>query len=544
MRLRNTMSRRQLLHGSLPLLSARKFSPASTRNKRPNVVMIVTDDQRYDELGCTGHPNVKTPHIDALASRGAIFENFFATSAVCLPARANLFTGQWERCHTVGGGGGRALSSEQWRQTFPMLLRRAGYFTGIIGKCNVMGTRQNEVDYYCGSDGTALGFYPKEFGPGKVLFHGAKSDTQVEVLGEAAADFLGTDHSFYERSLPGMRRYLARRPSDKPFLLYVAVEVPHGTGTRTMQQRPTDDPLYRTAYRDRMDRMRLVPGYVAKDEVKSRKLPLRVYGGIQHENYGYTANPATMREQEVRNCQTITGVDRLVGSIREQLERLDEADNTIFVFTSDQGIMYGEFGYGGKALLYEPAIHVPLIIYDPRPGGTREQRVKDKLSVTPDIAPTVLELCGVDIPPSMQGRSLVPLLQGKRAPWREDFFCECLMMSQDYPLVQGVRGSRWKYMRYWPIRPVPADYREVLNLGLNGEMPEYEELYDLKSDPGEQRNLAGDPSHERTLRRMRNRCVELQAQSLGRRPEAQLPSQTIKSWQNSERDYYQMLDAG
>ena len=514
---------------------------ARARASRPNIVFLLTDDQRYDELGCTGHPVMRTPNIDALAREGVRFDRFFATTATCLPARTNLVTGQWERCHTIGWPGERALSTRQWADTFPMVLKRAGYFTGLIGKCNIRGVRQSQLDYYCGSDDTALGFYPKEYGTGRVLFRGARAEAQVEVIGEAAEDFLGTEHGFYERSLPGMRRFLGRRPPDRPFLLYLAFEVPHAIGTLTMQQRPTDDALYRTAYRDQIERMPLVPGYVAQRDVKTRKLPKEIYSGVQSDPYSYRFTPERLREHQVRICQTISGVDRLVGRIRKRLAELGLAENTIIIFTSDQGIMHGEWGYGGKALLYEPSIHVPLIIHDPRPGAPRGRRVREELTVTADVAPTILDLCGLTPPDRMQGRSLVPLMRHQKVPWREDFFCECQMLGQDYPIVHGVRGKRWKYMRYWPIRPCPPDYREILNLGLGGEPPAYEELYDLQTDPAEQHNLATDARHRGELASLRRRCTALGRESLGRDPDAPLPSETTQAWKDEMKDFYDVL---
>jgi arylsulfatase A-like enzyme len=512
--------------------------------RAPNVVFLLTDDQRYDELGCTGHPLLKTPNIDAIARDGVSFGNFFVTTASCLPNRTTLVTGQWERCHTVGWQGDRALSERQWAGTFPMILRRAGYFTGLIGKSNIHGLRQSEWDYYCGSDTTALGFYPKEnarsAGP---LLRGARSETQVEVLGEVARDFLGTDHGFHDRSAQRIREFFGRRPENQPFFLYLCFNVPHSGGTLTMEQRPSDDALYRTAYRDQIDRMPLVPGYVAQSDVRTPKLPVTIYSGNQISSYDYRKTPAGLREHQVRICQTVSGVDRLLGEVRKQLTQLGLAGNTIIVYSSDNGIMRGEWGYGGKCLLYEPSIHVPLIFYDPRPGAPHGRQVRDPLAVSPDVAPTILDLCGLKPPATMQGRSLKPLMRGHRAAWRDDFFCECNILLQEYPLVQGVRSRRWKYMRYWPIRPVPEDYREILNLGLRGERPAYEELYDLREDPGESRNLAGVPGFGAPLNAMRERCVRLLAASLGRRAEDPLPSMAIAEWQRDMRPFYEALKA-
>jgi arylsulfatase A-like enzyme len=199
--------------------------------------------------------------------------------------------------------------------------------------------------------------------------------------------------------------------------------------------------------------------------------------------------------------------------------------------------MHGEWGYGGKCLLYEPSIHVPLIIHDPR-GEACRGLVRHELAVSPDVAPTILELCGLQPPATMQGRSLFPLTRGGEVTWRKDFFAECLMLGQNYPVVQGVRGERWKYMRYWPYQPAPHDYRDVLNLGLRGEAPAYEELFDLQNDPTERQNLAGTAEHSVQLAAMGRRCVELQREALGRPPEAPLYSGTLKEWKTEMADYY------
>ncbi|MCU0873298.1 MAG: sulfatase-like hydrolase/transferase, partial [Pirellulaceae bacterium] len=289
-----------------------------------------------------------------------------------------------------------------------------------------------------------------------------------------------------------------------------------------------DDALYRTAYRDVESQMPLPPGYTAEADVKTPKLPLDVYSGKQIASYDYRRTPETLREQRVRVCQTVTGIDRVVGQILEQLKRLGQADNTIIVYSSDNGILHGEHGYGGKCLLYDPSIRVPLIIRDPRlPADRRGRRVKE-LVVSQDVAPTILDLCGIATPGGMQGRSLRPLLWGEPVEWRSDFFCESLILLQDYPVIQGVRSLDWKYIRYWPNRNAPEDYRGLLNLGLNGESPAYEELFHLAADPLEQSNLASDPKQAARLQAMRTRCVELVRETRGD-PQA-LPTIPIAEW--------------
>ena len=286
---------------------------------KPNVVFILADDQRFDELGCTGDPIVKTPNIDRLAREGVLFENSFVTSASCLPNRTSLLTGQWERRHTVGWNSGSALSREQWADTFPMVLKRNGYATAYLGKNHTPGLRYWDFDYYYGNRLGHLGFYPKAAQP---IFNNATADTQPEILGEGAANFLETDARVREArrgARPGV--FLRERPKDKPFFLYVCFNVPHGAGTRSMQQRPTDDALYRTAYRDvHGSQIPPPPGYIAaKDLSRSRRSRRSLFAENRSASYDYRRTPETLREQRVRICQTVTGIDRVVGQIREQL---------------------------------------------------------------------------------------------------------------------------------------------------------------------------------------------------------------------------------
>jgi arylsulfatase A-like enzyme len=521
------------MNHTLTLLTALLLAPLAALHagdgprQKPNVVFILADDQRFDELGCTGHPLIKTPNIDQRAREGAVFENSFASSASCLPNRTSLLTGQWERRHTVGWNSGSALAADPWGDTLPMVLKRNGYTVAYLGKNHTPGLRHWDFDYYYGNRLGHLGFYPKAAQP---IFHNATADTQPEILGEGAGNFLEPDAHFVERAGERAGVFLRERAKDKPFFLSVCFNVPHSAGTRSMQQRPTDDALYRTAYRDVQSQMPLPPGYTAEADVTTPKLPLEIYSGKQIASYDYRRTPQALREQRVRICQTVTGIDRVVGQILQQLQRLGQADNTLFIYSSDNGILHGEHGYGGKCLLYDPSIRVPLIIHDPRlPAEQGGRRVKE-LVVSQDVAPTILDLCGIAAPGAMQGRSLRPLLWGEPVEWRSDFFCESLILLQDYPVIQAVRSSDWKYIRYWPNRNAPDDYRELLNLGLNGESPAYEELFHLAADPLEQSNLASDPQQAARLQAMRTRCVELVRETRGD-PQA-LPTIPVAEWAN------------
>jgi arylsulfatase A-like enzyme len=184
----------------------------------------------------------------------------------------------------------------------------------------------------------------------------------------------------------------------------------------------------------------------------------------------------------------ISGIDLVLGRIRGELSRLGLAGNTVIIFTSDNGYFLGERGYADKWLMYEPSIRIPLVVYDPRAPRKSRGLVKRDMVLNIDLAPTLMDLAGIGVPPQTQGRSLKPLLGRKRPAWRSEVFCEELWDHPDIPRSECVRTKRWKYIQY------PAH-------------PEYVELFDLADDPDEKRNLAGDPRYARVLAALRRRCA-------------------------------------
>jgi arylsulfatase A-like enzyme len=498
---------------------------AQTRARRPNLVFVLTDDQRLDSLGCYGNRVVRTPHIDRLAAEGTLFEQATITSAICTPSRACYFLGQYERRHGVNFNSGTAVSAKAWARSYPVLLREAGYFTGYVGKNHVpvgekgygSGVIEESFDFWYGAH-NHLTFYPK--GRHKI-FAGAKAATQAEVLAEGAASFLDTNESF----LAGAKVFLAKRPAEKPFCLSIAFNLPHRAGTGSMRQLATDPELYRTTYREKMRELPLPPHYTPKDKIDKPRLPADVlYASYRQTSYDYVDTEASLREHAVRVLQTVTGIDNVVGQIRAQLEKLGVADNTVIVYASDHGIMEGEYGLGGKALNYEPCLRVPMIIYDPRvPAAARGQRRREQVQSI-DIAPTLLHLAGEKTPAAMQGRSLLPIVRGERVEWREYAFAENLWSTVfGNPRVESVRDGEWKYIRYFATErklfetaegeaayAVTPGQRAAYHAWLTESLrraPDYEELFHIAADPEESRNLAGDARQAGRLKSMRAACA-------------------------------------
>jgi arylsulfatase A-like enzyme len=256
--------------------------------------------------------------------------------------------------------------------------------------------------------------------------------------------------------------------------------------------------------------------------------------------------PADMKERLIRETQTVTGIDRVVGSLRAILEKQGLAENTVIVFSSDHGIMSGEFGLGGKALNYEPCLHVPMIMFDPkRPAGQRGRR-STALVQAIDVAPTLLDYAGVAIPDTVQGKSLRPLIEGRLESVREFSFSENLWSTYfGNPRIESVRDLEWKYIRYfavdrsffaqsdpknpWSLYAVAPEQREAyarwLTASIKGEVPIHEELFHLASDPHETANLAGSPAYAAQLDRMRKACQSMVTLAKGKleEPPATVP---------------------
>ncbi|QDT68852.1 Arylsulfatase [Planctomycetes bacterium MalM25] len=526
----------------LLVCAATCVAPAEAR--RPNIVFLLTDDHRRSDLGCYGNEVIRTPEIDRLAAEGVLFENASVTSAICTPSRASYFLGQYERRHGVNFNSGTAMAAEAWADGFPVRLREAGYHTGYVGKNHVpigdrgynTGLIEKSFDYWYAGHGH-LSFYPKRR---HNIFKAAKSDTQIEILTEGADAFLDTEADYLE----GTTSFVDSRPEDQPFFLMVAFNLPHGAGASTMEMRPEDDELYRTAYRDQPDRIKPPATYLSKAEIDEPKLPADVaHVEFRQGSYSYVDDPESLRERMIRQHQTVSGIDRFVGRLRERLDSAGVADNTVILFASDHGLLLGEHGLGGKALNYEPCLSIPMIAYDPRaPEGRRGVR-EGALTQSIDLAPTILDLGGADIPDAVQGRSLAPLLRGEKSDWREYAYAENLWSTYfGNPRCESVRGERWKYIRYfandrklyesfdpkavYKVNSVYTDsYRRWLTSSIEGEQPDYEELFDLVNDPEETRNLAGEPGQSSRMAEMRERCLAMAKAAKGplNKPPATVP---------------------
>ncbi len=504
--------------------------PGIYGQEKPNFIFILTDDQSYGLMGCTGNGIVGTPNLDRLAQDGILFTNAHITSAICTPSRMSILLSQFERRHGVNFNSGTSASKEAWTQSYPMVMRNAGYFTGWIGKNHApvgpggydSGLMEKSFDYWYAGHGH-LTFYPKER---HEIFKNARSDTQIEIIGEGLNDFLDTNG----QRLKGALRFLEARPKGRPFMLSLNFNLPHTAGTSSMEQREGDDEIYKSYYRDRQ--LPLPENYVAKKDISTPKLPgnlLMVEN--RQSSYAYVDTPEKVREIYTRQLQAMTGIDRLVGDLRQKLKTLELEKNTIIIFTSDHGLFMGEQGLGGKALCYEKTTHVPLILMDPRlPKRARGKRT-DALVQSIDIAPTMLTMADIPIPDTFQGKSLSSLIHGGKKELRDFIFTENLWSTHfGNPRCEAVQDKEWKYIRYYKnnnfqvskkmelAKQLGLDsskflygvhdsdmlvYRDYIESPLQGEPPVHEELYNLREDPGELHNKAGRPEYAEILQKLR-----------------------------------------
>lgn len=426
------------------LLSA--WMTAGAAATPPNIVLLVTDDQRADCLSCAGHPRLQTPHIDRLAREGVRYTNAFVTTAICCTSRASLITGQYARRHTVWNFT-TAIPKASLETSFPAQLRAAGYRTGCLGKWGI------------GGEGPREHFDTWHAWGGQGEFFEEMDGAQVhnsEMLARRAEAFLRAG------------------PADQPFLLIVYYKSPH----EPYQPDPADAGLFQnSAFPDPaaacdFDRL---PEFIQKSEGRIRLVR-------------DCPTPAAYQEFVRQYLRCVAGVDRSVGRIRAVLDDLQKTDQTLIAFTSDNGFLLGEHGLSGKWLAYEESIRVPLIVRYPRTsnGDRPPPGACDALALNIDISPTILHAAGLKAPPKVDG---VVLPIGPQSPVnRSDFFYE-------HHYEHGGRIPRTDAVR-------TADFKYVVYPGVE---PPLEALYNLGSDPGETHNLAADAAWQRQVEALRGR---------------------------------------
>lgn len=438
---------------------------AEAAEDRPNILLILTDDQRWDAMGYAGNAIIQTPEMDALAREGAYFSHALATTPICAASRASILTGLYERSHRYTFQTG-PIRPEFMAASYPKLLREAGYYTGFFGKYGVndpgFGELFDVADNYDrnGRFPDRRGYFYKELNGETVHL--------TRYTGQQALDFLD------------------QAPTDRPFCLSLSFSAPHAHDNSEEQYfwQETTDTLYRDIE---------IPGPDSAESAVFDALPPAVREGFNRVRWQWRFDTPEKYQRSVKGYyRMISGIDLELGRIREKLVERGLAENTVIILLGDNGYFLGERQLAGKWLMYDVSVRVPLVIYDPRAGGHREI---DAMALNIDVPATILDLAGIDRPATWQGRSLLPAVSGSGpAPQREAVLIEHLWEFKNIPPSEGVRTSEWKYLRYINDRAI-------------------EELYHLGEDPRELRNLAQDPAFAGVLAEMRSRCDALVAEA-------------------------------
>ena len=442
---------------------------------RPNIVFIMVDEMKWNVMSCAGHPLVKTPHLDQLAREGTRFATAYTVAPICTPSRYSFFTGRYAHVH---GSTDNSTPPREPQVLLPAILKHAGYQTAISGKLHYIspGNIDYSFDYFWSYKDEGPGKLPswpeyieKLYGKGA-----AKKSLQIQPFPD---DPLGKDlgklkypNADSQTSWITARalEFLDRRDKAKPFFLFVSYLDPHSPSHLC-------EP-YWSMYQNEFNPERIpLPPTFKQDPSKS----LATSAGRHEVN-----DPKIVKEMTAAYYAKVTMVDDNVGRLLGQLRKLGLEENTIIVFTADHGNMLGDHNRWFKGAMYEGSARIPLLMKAPAasPFAAQFNRgiVVSNIVENIDVMPTLCEMAGVPLPAQgIQGRSMTKLVAGTEKDWKECAFAE--------------RGSSM-------VRT--PQYKLICNERKNARKGGEYELYDLAKDPLETNNLAADPAHAETVKKL------------------------------------------
>ncbi len=464
-----TPSRRAMIAGLTAAagVGAAKAAPPA---KRPNIVFFLGEGLRNDEFGFMGNRILKTPNMDALAREGTVFKNAFVTNSLCLPSRASFLTGAYS--HTTGATTNEEATVPINFQMVTDLLKDAGYETAFVGKSHVAGALLDHPwDYYFGFKGQADYLNPT------ITERTGQGEAATKQYKNTYVDDLLTDRAV---------SWLQSRSGDRPICLFLWFYAPHS-------------PFYRPRrLLDRFNGVKIpVPADFDEDLKDYEGKPRAVANAANKIGTSavFSDDPRSLEELVKDHYAGVESNDQDVGRVLDVLKAKKALDDTLIMLSSDHGFFLGEHTFYDKRLMYEPSIRVPMIVR--WPGKVKAGQTRDEMVLNVDAAPTLLQFAGLPIPATMQGRSFAPLSQGQTlADWRKDWLYE----YYEYPGYEnvkpnrGVRTERYKLIHYFTE---PQEY----------------ELYDLKTDPGEDHNLYGKPEFAALTVQLKDRLEALRRET-------------------------------
>jgi N-acetylglucosamine-6-sulfatase len=421
--------------------------PRTAGAQPPNLVFILSDDHRWDYMGNMGHPFVETPQLDRLAAEGIRFNNAFVVTSVCSPSRASFVTGLHTERHGVFNN---FTPWNDQNRTFFEYLKQAGYSTAFIGKWHMPG-RLPELrgvdEFVTFTVGLGQGLYfdcP-------LIVNGKPERSRKRYIAEELTD----------RAIGFMEAH-----RDRPFALYLAHKNVHAPFTPDLPEsgRYRDQPV---------------------------ELPGGSHSWVNMTNAYYEQLVYRPMESSIRSYgEAVRSMDRQIGRILDRLEALGLEENTLVIYASDNGYLWGEHQLIDKRWAYEESIRIPFLVRYPaaQAGGPGES---NRMILNTDLAPTLLDAAGLEIPEYMQGRSILPLLRDPESSWRDAFYYSYYReIPFPAPTSRAVRTDRYKYIEYQAKEP---------------------ELFDLRRDPGEQDNLLAGGEEGELQERLRRRLNALRA---------------------------------
>jgi len=469
----------------------------SFANQPPNIVMIFTDDQRSDAVGYSGNDVISTPHIDSLANQGVIFDNCFVNTSICAISRANLLLGQYPSQHGIDDFF-KTPSPRQLAQSVPALLQKNGYQTAFFGKWGIGDTVDATLegtavfDFWAGQPMQTCFFHQPDCayvvsngftakGRGSLCNCPADSANRKGFRNRIGVHGLKNPlHTDSEVVPMHVDRFLDGRSSGKPVCMFVHFKAPHS---------PFSD-WDREFAKVIAGRQMPIPPSATNENAENEPDVIKKSLG-RASGMTMLKHPDQLIQHMEDYYRLVASMDKGVGKIVESMKQRGLHDNTIYLFTSDNGHLKAEHGLMGKWVMYEPSLAVPGFLFDARsPKGG--QHVKPMV-ITTDFSVTMLSAAGVEVPKAMVGENLMRIYEDPKADleWRDDFFYDHPYEHRGaIPHIQGIREERFVYIRYI------------------SEDPAVEQLFDLQNDPDQLNNLVGDPMYQSKLEAMRKRWKE------------------------------------
>lgn len=470
------------------LFSLMTYALAS--EKRPNILLIFSDDHAKKALSCYGNQDIKTPALDRLADAGMRFNHALVTNSFCTPSRATALTGKYSHKNGVTK---LNQSFDGSQQTFPKLLQAAGYETALLGKWHLL-SRPTGFDYYCVQKMQGMPFNPRVFEPQHEWVPWSPQDRKSYMKGGRVLKGYNNDVITTE----AINWIKNRKDKSKPFCLLLHPKPPHAPYTPATRDEnylkdvtipePAnlhDDYVGRTphAIASKMTSNRIILNPAFKAERKK----------IEKANPGISEKELTsqMYQYYIKGYyRLVKSVDDNVGRVLDYLKESGLEKNTLVIYTSDQGFSLGEHGFYNKQWMYEEPLHAPFLVKFP--GTIKAGQVHNSMTSHVDIAPTLLDFAGAAIPEDMQGFSLKPILLGKKEKVREASYYHFYEHGKRLPEMIGIRTERYKLI-FYPTMKGEARW----------------ELFDLKNDSQEMNNLHYNPEYRDLAQDLKNQLREL-----------------------------------